>query len=122
MAGGLAALALLTVVGMAALRPGDTSSVDGGTIVISSGIVAAEVTAVTAMNCPVETRPGCARVEDIGFSDAINREIVATEVVATLVGSIGLVAAVPLTTATAALLAMRLPVALLPEHDHAHHH
>jgi uncharacterized membrane protein len=62
-AGGLAALALLTVVGMAALWPGDTSSVDGGTIVISSGIVAAEVTAVTAMNCPVETRPGCARVD-----------------------------------------------------------
>jgi len=60
--------------------------------------------------------------QNIGFADAIGRELVATEVVATLVGSIGLVAAVPLTTATAALLAMRLPVALLPEHDHAHHH
>ena len=60
--------------------------------------------------------------QDIGFSEAVNRELVATEIVATLVGSIGLVAAVPLTTATAALLAMRLPIALLPEHDHAHHH
>lgn len=60
--------------------------------------------------------------QDIGFSDAVNRELVATEIVATLVGSVGLVAAVPLTTATAALLAMRLPTALLPEHDHAHHH
>jgi uncharacterized membrane protein len=60
--------------------------------------------------------------QDIGFSEAVNREIVATEIVATLVGSAGLVAAVPLTTATAALLAMRLPVALLPEDDHAHHH
>ena len=60
--------------------------------------------------------------QDIGFSEAVNREIVATEIVATLVGSIGLVASVPLTTATAALLAMRLPVALLPEHDHSHHH
>lgn len=60
--------------------------------------------------------------QGIGFGDAINRETVATEVVATLVGSIGLVAAVPLTTATAALLAIRLPAALLPEHDHAHHH
>ncbi len=60
--------------------------------------------------------------QDIGFVEAIGREIVATEVVATLVGSIGLVAAVPLTTATAALLALRLPDALLPEHDHAHHH
>jgi hypothetical protein len=29
---------------------------------------------------------------------------------------------VPLTTATAALLATRLPTALLPQHDHAHHH
>lgn len=60
--------------------------------------------------------------QDIGFVDAVGREIVATEVVATLVGSIGLVVAVPLTTATAALLAMRLPIALLPELDHAHHH
>lgn len=60
--------------------------------------------------------------QNIGFADAIGREIVATEVVATLVGSIGLVAAVPLTTATAAFLAVRLPVALLPEHDHGHQH
>lgn len=29
---------------------------------ISSGIVPAEVTGVQQMNCPVETRPGCARV------------------------------------------------------------
>ncbi|MGH2941953.1 MAG: YibE/F family protein [Solirubrobacteraceae bacterium] len=60
--------------------------------------------------------------QGIGFSDAINREVVASELVATLVGSIGLAAAVPLTTATAALLATRLPTVLLPEHDHAHHH
>jgi len=84
-AGALAALALLTVVGMAVLWP-DFSS------------------------------------QGIGFSDAIYREVVATELVATLVGSIGLAAAVPLTTATAALLATRLPTALLPDHDHAHHH
>jgi uncharacterized membrane protein len=60
--------------------------------------------------------------QDIGFGDAVNREIVATELVATLVGSIGLAAAVPLTTATAALLATRLPTALLPAHDNHHHH
>jgi YibE/F-like protein len=42
-----------------------------------------------------------------GFGDAISREAVAEELVATLVGSIGLVAAVPLTTALAALLATR---------------
>jgi uncharacterized membrane protein len=41
------------------------------------------------------------------FGDAIAREAVAEELVATLVGSIGLVAAVPLTTALAALLATR---------------
>jgi uncharacterized membrane protein len=60
--------------------------------------------------------------QGIGFADAVNREIVATEIVATLVGSIGLAAAVPLTTGTAALLAIRLPTALLPDHDHAHTH
>ena len=43
---------------------------------------------------------------DIGLGEALNLEIVAKEVVATLVGSIGLIAAVPLTTALAALLAL----------------
>jgi uncharacterized membrane protein len=42
------------------------------------------------------------------FSDAVNTEAVAEEVVATLVGSIGLIAAVPVTTALAALLALRV--------------
>lgn len=41
----------------------------------------------------------------IGFFDAANPEIVAKEIVAMLVGSIGLIAAVPLTTGVAALLA-----------------
>jgi uncharacterized membrane protein len=43
------------------------------------------------------------------FGDAVNREPVAEQVIAMLVGSIGLIAAVPLTTAIAALLAARLP-------------
>jgi uncharacterized membrane protein len=43
---------------------------------------------------------------DIGLGEALNLEIVAKEVVATLVGSIGLIAAVPLTTALAAVLAL----------------
>ncbi len=56
-----------------------------------------------------------------GFVSAINRENVAEEVVATLVGSIGLIAAVPLTTTLAALLAERLPASVLPvEHGHVH--
>ena len=43
------------------------------------------------------------------FVDAINREVVSEQIVGTLVGSIGLIVAVPLTTALAALLAARLP-------------
>jgi uncharacterized membrane protein len=42
---------------------------------------------------------------DLGVSEATNLEVVAKEIVATLVGSIGLIAAVPVTTALAALLA-----------------
>jgi uncharacterized membrane protein len=55
------------------------------------------------------------------FSDAVNNEAVATQVVATLVGSIGLIAAVPVTTAIAALLATRTAVGSLPAPQaHAH--
>jgi len=45
----------------------------------------------------------------LGFLDAVNVELVAQEIVGTLVGSIGLIAAVPITTALAAALARRLP-------------
>ena len=48
-------------------------------------------------------------------------ELIAREVVATLVGSIGLIAAVPITTALAALMAGRIPVDDLPAEDHAGH-
>jgi len=41
----------------------------------------------------------------LGIVDAVNLEIIAKEIVATLVGSIGLIAAVPITTALAALMA-----------------
>ena len=55
------------------------------------------------------------------FTESVNREIVAQEVVALLVGSIGIVAAVPLTTVIAAILVRRVPVAALDdEHGHAH--
>lgn len=55
------------------------------------------------------------------FREAVGFEIVAGEVVATLVGSIGLIAAVPLTTALAALLALRLqPCDVGDVHEHAH--
>ena len=55
------------------------------------------------------------------FTDAINGEAVAAEVIASLVGSIGLILSMPLTTALAALLAERMsPAALAHEHVHAH--
>jgi uncharacterized membrane protein len=58
---------------------------------------------------------------DIGVGDAANLEVVAKEIVATLVGSIGLIAAVPITTGLAALLAVREPADRLgaqPAHEH----
>jgi uncharacterized membrane protein len=52
---------------------------------------------------------------------ALNSEAVAEPVVATLVGSIGLIAAVPITTGLAALLALRLgPGRLGDAHAHVH--
>jgi uncharacterized membrane protein len=58
----------------------------------------------------------------LGFVDAVNLELIAKEVVATLVGSIGLVAAVPVTTALAAVLSAQLPpeelAGLGPGHAH----
>lgn len=58
---------------------------------------------------------------DTGFSNALNSELVASEIVAMLVGSIGLIAAVPITTGLAAALAMRLePDDVADEHAHAH--
>ncbi len=58
---------------------------------------------------------------DVGFVDAVNLEVVAKEIVAMLVGSIGLIAAVPLTTALASFLSLRLPADALPdEPGHVH--
>jgi uncharacterized membrane protein len=56
------------------------------------------------------------------FGDALNAELVAAEVVAMLVGSIGLILAVPLTTGLAAWLARLLPPDALPADVHAHAH
>lgn len=55
------------------------------------------------------------------FRGAVTSEVVAAEVVATLVGSIGLIAAVPITTGLAAFLASRLePAELAGAGAHAH--
>jgi uncharacterized membrane protein len=55
-----------------------------------------------------------------GFFDAVNTQDVAEPIIATLVGSIGLIAAVPLTTGLAALLVARVPAEALPHEHHAH--
>ena len=52
----------------------------------------------------------------------MNSEAVAEQVVATLVGSIGLIAAVPVTTALAALLAVRIAPEVAGRNAHAHPH
>lgn len=58
---------------------------------------------------------------DVGVIDALNGQFLAEPAVATLVGSMALMASVPLTTLLAALLAVRVPVAALPDaHAHAH--
>jgi len=58
---------------------------------------------------------------DLGVGDAVNLEVVAKEIVATLVGSIGLIAAVPITTGLAALLALSVePDKLGAEDVHTH--
>lgn len=57
----------------------------------------------------------------LGFFDAVNLEVIASVAVATLVGSIGLICAVPITTALAALLAEDIPAEELAAEDHAGH-
>ena len=55
------------------------------------------------------------------LTDAINSESVAEEVVAALVGSIGLIASMPITTALAALLALRMGDRPLAAEAHVHY-
>jgi len=52
----------------------------------------------------------------------VNREMVSEEIVRTLVGSLGLISAVPLTTGFASWLAVRTPPERLREGRHVHHH
>jgi len=62
-------------------------------------------------------------VGETSFTDAVNGEAVADEVIAALVGSIGLIASMPITTALAALLAPRMTdrqLGAAEAHAHAH--
>lgn len=52
----------------------------------------------------------------------INREILAEEIVRTLVGSLGLICAVPLTTAIAAYMAVKSNPEDIEDYHHGHHH
>jgi uncharacterized membrane protein len=61
-------------------------------------------------------------VGDTSFTDAVNGEAVADEVIAALVGSIGLIASMPITTALAALLAIRMSDKQLADSEHSHAH
>lgn len=57
----------------------------------------------------------------VGATDAINGQIVAEPIIATLVGAIALVTAVPITTALASVLVAGVPAAAIPAtHSHAH--
>jgi uncharacterized membrane protein len=59
---------------------------------------------------------------ELPFFEAVNLELIAKEIVATLVGSIGLIAAVPITTALAALLAVREPPDRIADGEPVHAH
>lgn len=58
---------------------------------------------------------------DIAFGTALNQEDIATEAFRTLVGSLGLVAAVPITTAIAARVALAAPPGASGADPHAGH-
>ena len=62
-------------------------------------------------------------LNDFSFARALNIELVATEIIQILVGSVGLVLSVPITTYIAALLFRgdRLPIQP-SELNHQHHH
>jgi uncharacterized membrane protein len=57
----------------------------------------------------------------VGLVDALNTQDIAEPALAAIVGCVGLIAAVPLTTGLAAVLVSRLPAELMPD-DHGHHH
>ena len=61
-------------------------------------------------------------VGETSFTDAVNGEAVADEIIAALVGSIGLIASMPITTALAALLAPRMTDRQLQAAEAAHVH
>jgi uncharacterized membrane protein len=62
------------------------------------------------------------RSSGVGLDDGLNTQDVAEPIVATVIGCLGLVLAVPLTTLLASLLIVRVPAELVPDDHHAHAH
>jgi uncharacterized membrane protein len=63
------------------------------------------------------------RTSGLPVTELLTSELLAEEIVKTLVGSLGIVAAVPMTTALAAWAASRTPAAdAAPDPGHGHHH
>jgi uncharacterized membrane protein len=109
LAGGLpgTALALLLTLGLA-----DAFA----SLAHLSGLVNTLVLAYVGASLPILVIFG---LGNTSFTGAVNSESIAEPIVATLVGSIGLIAAVPLTTALAALLALNLPERQLRDAGHS---
>jgi uncharacterized membrane protein len=61
------------------------------------------------------------RMGQVNGLDAINGQSLAVPIVATIVGCLALIAAVPITTGLAAVLLSRIPADALPD-AHGHHH
>ena len=61
------------------------------------------------------------QAQAVPAGDALNREGVASAIAAAIVGSIGLLLAVPLTTVITAALARAVPADQLPDEHHHHH-
>jgi uncharacterized membrane protein len=57
---------------------------------------------------------------NVATSDVLNSQSIAEPIVATIVGCLGLIGAVPITTALSAWLVARLPLDAVPAHAHAH--
>jgi uncharacterized membrane protein len=61
------------------------------------------------------------RLGHVDGLDAVNGQSIAEPIVATIVGCLALIAAIPVTTALASMLLSRLPLDVLPEGHHHHH-
>lgn len=61
------------------------------------------------------------RNSGVAGTDAWNNQAIAEPIVATAVGCLALIVAVPIATGLAAALVARLPLAVIPEHGHHHH-